>query len=274
MQFIGKDNKKYKTRGHDIIHSFIDGCWQNNSNKYVNLGYDELKRNENFNDLLLEEQKGFCCYCMRKIPVNKLTLEHVMPRNIKTDIANEVKHYYQFISPQRVQYLSQINPNNKLKYPPYPHCIAYENLTASCDGSIYEEGGKYRLHACCNNKRENEKIIPLFFLPRIHYILIYEEDGRLTYTEEYDSTIKSLNLDCNSLRLIRKVWACIRNNNVKIADVRAAEKDKSLRKDIIVQLGLDRTEESNIKNDLYWELLLQFHWFYGYFGLKYLGKNK
>jgi hypothetical protein len=269
MQYIGKDNNVYKKRGYEIVDSFISDCWQSDSNRYVNLGYDELKRKENFKDLLLEEQKGFCCYCMRKIPVNKLTLEHVMPRNIKTDIKNEVEHYYQFVSPQKVKYIPQIIPDNKLKYPPYPHCIAYENLTASCDGSIWDGNGKHILHGCCNNKRGNDKIIPLFFLPRIHYLLIYEEDGRLTYAEEYDSTIKSLNLDCNSLRLIRKVWACIRNSNIKIADVRAAEEDKILRIDIIVRLGLDRKDESTIKNDTYWKLLLQFYWFYGYFGLKY-----
>ncbi len=269
MQFINKNHPDNEIAGNGIIDLFIQSCWKPARKKYKNLKYDYLRKDITFTDLLLKtEQRGFCCYCMRKIPSNGLTLEHVMPRKIKDDLANQLLFYSKYISPAKVKYQTAINQKIQLTPPPYPHEIAYENLTASCDGRLYEGGNKYRLHACCNNKRGNEKIIPLFFLPRIHYILIYEEDGRLTYEEEYDSTIKSLNLDCSSLRLIRKVWACLINNNIKIADVKTAEKDKNLRKDIIVQLGLERSEESNIKNDLYWELLLQFYWFYGYFGLK------
>jgi hypothetical protein len=52
------------------------------------LGYDDLQQIQNFKDLLLEEQRGFCCYCMRKIPAGGLRIEHVMPQNIKYDLAN------------------------------------------------------------------------------------------------------------------------------------------------------------------------------------------
>ena len=273
MQFISKNNAIYFTKGHSIINSFIGDCWQKDSNRYINLSYDELKRNKNFNNLLLGEQKGFCCYCMREIPIDKITLEHVMPKSITKNITSEVVHYHQFIFSKMVVYSPKINPNNKLKYPPYPHCIAYENLTASCDGSIYDGGEEYILHGCCNNKRGNDKIIPLFFLPRIHYILKYEVDGRLTYSDEYDATIRSLSLNCDSLRIIRKVWARIRDNKITIPQVENAETDLNKRKDIIVQLDLEQSEEKDIKHDLYWKLLIQFKWFYGYFGLKYLEKN-
>ncbi|KAA6312637.1 hypothetical protein EZS27_036462 [termite gut metagenome] len=207
---------------------------------------------------------------MRRIPAGKLTLEHVIPQNVKNDNISEIEHYYKFVSSFDVIYMPKIESNKELEYPPYPHRIAYENLTASCDGSIYDGGEEYILHKCCNEKRENDKIIPLFFLPRIHYILKYEEDGRLTYPEEYDKTIKSLNLDCDSLRVIRKVWARIRNNKITIPEVESAEMDFNQRKDIVVQLDLEQSEEKNIKHDLYWKLLIQFKWFYGYFGLKYL----
>ncbi len=55
-------------------------------------------------------------------------------------------------------------------------------------------------------------------------------------------------------------------------DVKTAKNDENLRIDIIVQLQLDRNEERNIKNDVYWELLLEFYWFYQYFSLQYLSK--
>lgn len=273
MQFINKNHPQNGGKGKSIINSFIERCWNIRLSRYKRLDYKTLRKNKKFTDfLLITEQKGFCCYCMRKISSDGLTLEHIIPQNIKTDLEDELSFYEKYIPLSQVEYQTRINPKIRLTPPPYPHCIAYENLTASCNGRIYEEGDKFRLHACCNNKRKTDKIIPLFFLPRIHSILIYEEDGRLTYTEEYDSTIKSLNLDCDSLRLIRKVWARIRRKNIKMDDVKTAKNDENLRIDIIVQLQLDRNEERNIKNDVYWELLLEFYWFYQYFSLQYLSK--
>lgn len=270
MQFIYKNQVKYFSVGHRIIDSFITGCWQEDIGKYINLKYSELKRNKNFNELLLEEQKGFCCYCMRKISLNETTLEHVMPHHIKKDLTDQLSHYQCYVSPQKVIYQPDIEQGIRLKYPPYPHCIAYENLTASCDGRIYEDGENYTLHACCNNKRGNDKIIPLFFLPKIHTILKYEEDGSLLYTDEYETTIKSLNLNCDSLQLIRKVWARIRKKNIKITEVEAAEHNQDIRKDILVVLDIERVEEKKMSHILYWKLLIQFYWFYHYFNLKYL----
>jgi hypothetical protein len=268
MQFIYKDHDRYRSKGHRIVDSFIAGCWQKDSEKYINLQYSGLKRNKEFNDLLLEEQKGLCCYCMRKIPSGEATLEHVIPHHIKTDLKNQLSHYYCYISPQRVIYQSTIEQDKRLKYPPYPHCIAYENLTASCDGRIYESGEKYILHACCNNKRGNDKIIPLFFLPRIHSILKYEEDGSLLYTDEYETTIKALNINCDSLRLIRKIWARVRKSNIKLTEVEAGEYDMEIRKNILVILDVERQEEKKMQHVLYWKLLIQFDWFYHYFNLK------
>ena len=270
MQFISKEHSNNGVSGRSIVDAFISSCWKPNRGKYKNLKYSHLRQNTTFVNYLLAEQRGFCCYCMRQIPSDALTIEHAIPQNIKNDLANQLIFYAKYISPTNVIYQPVINQRVQLKCPPYPHCIAYENLTASCDGSIYDGGEEYILHGCCNNKRGNDKIIPLFFLPRIHHILIYEEDGRLTYSDEYDTTIKSLNLDCDSLRAIRKVWARIRNNKISILEVENAEGDLELRKDIVVQLDLEQSEEKDIKHDRYWKLLIQFKWFYGYFGLKYL----
>ena len=75
MQFINKF--KYKRKGHRIIKAFIKDKWNNDIQRYVNLNYNELKRIKAFKYLLLKEQQGFCCYCMRKIPLNDVAL-HVL----------------------------------------------------------------------------------------------------------------------------------------------------------------------------------------------------
>ena len=92
MQFINKF--KYKRKGHRIIKAFIKDKWNNDIQRYVNLNYNELKRIKAFKYLLLREQQGFCCYCMRKIPFNEVTLEHVMPHHLEDKKRKEEVKYY------------------------------------------------------------------------------------------------------------------------------------------------------------------------------------
>lgn len=92
MQFINKF--KYKRKGHRIIKAFIKDKWNNDIQRYVNLNYNELKRIKAFKYLLLKEQQGFCCYCMRKIPFNEVTLEHVMPHHLEDKKRKEEVKYF------------------------------------------------------------------------------------------------------------------------------------------------------------------------------------
>lgn len=146
MQFINKF--KYKRKGHRIIKAFIKDKWNNDIQRYVNLNYNELKRIKAFKYLLLKEQQGFCCYCMRKIPFNEVTLEHVMPHHLEDKKRKEeVKYYSKFgrLKRGKIYYCpdKEIPISPKLHTPPYPHCIAHENLVASCQGKVFEGGEKY-----------------------------------------------------------------------------------------------------------------------------------
>lgn len=229
MQFINKF--KYKRKGHRIIKAFIKDKWNNDIQRYVNLNYNELKRIKAFKYLLLKEQQGFCCYCMRKIPFNEVTLEHVMPHHLEDKKRKEeVKYYSKFgrLKRGKIYYCpdKEIPISPKLHTPPYPHCIAHENLVASCQGKVFEGGEKYILHKCCNNFRGNDKIVPLFFIPRAAEIVRYEIDGTLTYFEKYESTISSLNLMHSTLIFMRKIWAKIVINNISLNQVNKALTDK------------------------------------------------
>lgn len=268
MQFINKF--KYKKKGHRIIKTFIKNKWDNDIQKYVNLNYNELKRYKRFKYLLLKEQQGFCCYCMRKISFSEVTLEHVMPHHIEEKRRkDETKYYTKFgrLKRKNIYYCpdKDIPAFSKLHTPPYPHCIAHENLVASCKGKVFEGGEQYVLHKCCNNFRGNDKIIPLFFLPRIADLLQYEIDGTLTYVERYHPTITALNLMHPTLIFMRRIWAKIVINNISLNQVNRAMTDKNIRTDIIDDIDIDKTERKNLRIDSYWNLLIEFYWFYNYF---------
>ena len=159
----------------------------------------------------------------------------------------------------------EISISPKLHTPPYPHCIAHENLVASCQGKVFEGGEKYILHKCCNNFRGNDKIVPLFFIPRAAEIVRYEIDGTLTYFEKYESTISSLNLMHSTLIFMRKIWAKIVINNISLNQVNKALTDNDIRINIIDDIDIDISERKNLRIDLYWKLLIEYHWFYNYF---------
>lgn len=271
MQFISKF--KYRKKGHRIVKSFIRGQWDYDNKRYINLKYNELKREKRFKYLLLKEQQGFCCYCMRKIPLKDVTLEHVMPHHITNNKSqkDEIRYYSKFgrLKRKYVYYCPDANIplSPQLCTPPFPHCIAYENLVASCNGKVFEGGEKYLLHKskCCNNFRGNDKIIPLFFMPAVAEIIYYEIDGTLTYIEKYHPTISSLNLMHPTLIFIRKVWAKIVINNISLSLVNKALTDNEARTDIIDDIDIDKSERNTLKADVYWKLLIEFYWFYGYF---------
>lgn len=276
MQFISKF--KYKKKGQQIVKNFISKQWNNDTQKYINLNFNELKRTKKFKFLLLKEQQGYCCYCMRKIRFNEVTIEHVMPHNLKKNICikDESKYYSKFgrLKMKNIYYCPDYKIDTKLKIrkKPFPHCIAHENLVLSCKGKVFDEGEKYVLHECCNNFRGNEKIIPIFFIPRAAEIILYEIDGNLTFFEKYESTIKILNLRHKTLIFMRKIWAKMVINNIRFSQITKALTDKNIRTDIIDDIDINLSERKNLRIDLYWKLLIEYNWFYGYFKNNILAK--
>lgn len=263
MRYISKYN--FKKKGHAIIGRFLRRQWDKEAGCYFNLNYNELKRDKSFKYLLINEQHGFCCYCMRRLGKGEVTLEHIMPQKIKNK--SDIIYYTRFGRLKRrfVKYMEFIPKNRKLKVPPYPHSIAYENIVASCTGKVYNGGEKYTLHKCCNNFRGDKKIIPFFFIPHIEIKMGYRRDGTIECPEEFDDTVKCLNLEHPSLVFMRRIWATIVKADIKITDVQNAQENLQLRKDIISDIDVVKEERDKLKNDIYWNLLNEFYWFHGYY---------
>ena len=269
MQYISKYISRKK--GHAIIRRFLKKQWSREAQCYVNLNYNELKRDKTFEKQLIREQQGFCCYCMRHLCKGEVTLEHVMPQKIKKeDLKREIKYYAQYgrLKNRYVRYMEQVPRTPRLKTPPYPHSLAYENLVASCSGKVHSEGERYVLHQCCNNFRGNQRIIPLFFVKEVGSLVEYRKDGTIDCQERMDETIKLLNLEHPSLVFIRKIWASIVNAGVSVNDIESAKQDLLLRGDIISDIDIAREERQKLKKNTYWDLLNEFYWFYGYYQKK------
>jgi len=288
MRWIDKTSKTFSAIGHAIVNDFLEGQWDENDGCYINCDFDTFKRNDDFKTLLLTEQEGYCCYCMRdmKGQVNGqdnecrcgVTLEHVMPHKNRAD----ENFYHEQCDCLKDVVSYDMNENNnrhrRLSPPPYPHFCAYENIVASCDGSIFqtenpEAENVYRLHQTCNNKRGSKKIVPLFFKQDIADTLIYLTDGTISYYNEitdeealvWDETLEAIRLENKRLTMFRQAWAQISSSEYTDHDVYDAKNDKELRENIIEDLEMDTSEQNCLRKDLYWDLFSQYHWFYGYF---------
>ena len=109
--------------------------------------WDKSNRSESRNGLkeqLILEQKGFCCYCGRKISQENIRIEHLNPKSL------------------------------------FPHIMfSYKNLYASCTGYVYSETGIKQKTSkttkakttCCDRRKENDRIAvqPIFEDQHIAY---------------------------------------------------------------------------------------------------------
>lgn len=271
MRWINKRNRKNRKQGHAIVNKFLRRGWDKSLGRYVNCCYSDLQGEGKMTHLLLREQGYLCCYCMRTISYkNHTTIEHILPRKTKGDDYNTITHYLNAAGfmKRKVKWTEE-PPLYRIKVPPYPHYCAYENLVASCDGSIYDlQNPDYqypsKLHNSCNNFRKNEEIIPLFFLKRINKILIYERDGELSYDEKYRLTIKAINLEYDTLKLIRRAWAKV-SEYYSVDDVKKAMTDEELRNEIIDDAGFNAFDGNLLQHSNLWYLLYDYRWFYTYF---------
>lgn len=278
MNFINKNHPKNRRNGHKIAKSLIDNQWVDN--QYINLEYEALDMHS-MEELLVKEQKGYCSYCMRCLRTSNennasrnVTIEHIIPNKItEEDFQKDRKNYNKHFKIDK-QHLAIYwkgklgNTTRQLKLPPYPHFIAYENLVASCNGTIMESNKEIITpHHCCNNKRGQEFITPMFFIKNISEIINYDRRGNIDCEEKYAIYFQRniLNLMCDALNLYRRGWYHISNTDHTVDEIIRARRDKDLRDDIIDDTQLNPNDKISLQRKCCWDVFSDYSWFYNYY---------
>lgn len=272
MEFI---DKNLSEEGESIIEAFLKRLQQ--SSVYPKDLYEVFKSDKDENGkfskdklikVLLKEQNGLCCYCMRQLKqegeVDEITLEHIILNSISN---NEDFNRYlkrKTVLNDKVCLANDFIEEHKTKVPPYPHTIAYENLTASCNGKFFSDS---RRSYCCNLKRGNAYIEPIVLYPTIHDEIEYKLNGYAIWkndTKDF-SLMNILGLNDPVLKMIRRIWIFVKKEKINI---------NQEHRDIIINrlmetFGKEDSKETdeiemlfNFKRDPYWNLLLK----YSYFG--------
>lgn len=297
MRYIQKIGTPSEAKGKKATKKIVADSWCIDTKRYHNLCYDR-SRMQNLATILIEEQSdrngnSYCCYCMRKLFLKdtddghqeNVTFEHIVPQNIKSaDWIRDKKQYCKFSNLDKCHIiicydgtLTEAQKTTEMKSTPYPHFISYHNIVASCDGSTFEHE-KTQKSRCCNNKRQERFVMPLFLSKAMVAGIIYTSKGELDYDDsKYDCSWfdeNHLRLTNTWITLVRRIWYKISKSEYSDLDVEKAINDRELRQNIIDDIDSNDEILSWNENDSAWRLFSEYSWFYLYYKVRQKGKLK
>ena len=282
MKYI--DKTTYLDEGHAITDSYLeseckidepDGHYRYQNVDYSgSFGTTTKGAKAKMMKLAIKSQHNLCCYCMRYLDEGEgVTLEHIIPQSCSPD---DFKKYMDLnvypLTAQEVIRTADFTGVDDIKTDRRPHTVTFENLTASCEGKFPDKGGS---SLCCNNKRGEKNIYPLFYVADVENELEYMDDGsvypneRCSHPIEYVETIQHVRLNCQSLKDIRRLWHLF--GNVPYEKIESCLTDKALREETLLNVlfqnpdmsGQDEKISNKFRtNDDYWHTLLLYRWFH------------
>lgn len=278
------NHQAHSVLGNEITKAYLGMCFNQVTRRVENVDYDGSFRSSGKWDEMATYlngiQRGYCCYCMRKIAYHSksLTLEHIIPKSF--DSEDKFAEYRHLGYPQLTQ--DQLIPTSEYMHnisqftPPYPHTVAYWNLAVSCNGSFLPEsrGGK-----CCNNYRGNEFVNPIYLRSDISRIVGYDENGRLKCLDDnhlpmVDAFARGAHLNYKDLVEIRHIWMALRDCDIKMLEQTMTEgKRKTL---LVLSLRQYHNQDANAMKTLdalatkyskpiEWQNLMDYSWYHGYY---------
>ena len=269
-------------------HLHSTETYNNFSHKKYKHGDPGSTPNRGWLSILKEDQDSLCCYCMRRINDEKdVSVEHLIPERMTDMNADEEFKFYFLHSPYLAEnvmsteeYEKRIE-NEEIRIEScsrFPHLVAHGNLFWACNCDEYG--------CSCNNKRGNKRILPMMLMENVEDFTEYGDDGKFKISHEdveaSKASLENLNLNTSTLKTIRKTWYLLSRKKFNLdpsQDYSFEEKDRIIRAilnkdetDIIDQemtvfLTLDTPDGE--QKDYYWNLLLQYNWFYGYYLRKF-----
>ena len=283
MRYIDKTKEENRIEGLRINRQMLDAHWRDSH--YINLYYDVVDKNDLIYHLV-KEQEGYCCYCMRRLYIQKegnheknVTLKHVIPHKITPKEWEHDRAKYRQFSNLRDDKVTVclggklIDPKRRFGMPPFPHFIAYDNLVASCNGQTLNEDGEEIKQHCCNNMRGNNYVEPLYFHSNVAEEIGYDGRGHIICAEEYVPYLQKeigVNIMSPFLNRVRLFWKQVADSEYTVEQLYEAESDEELRQNIIDDIFVTDLlgEWQFLMKRKNWSIYLAYDWFCSYYGSK------
>lgn len=296
MKYI--DKYRFADEAHAVNVLYLQDCYQGADSPMIpsvdsKQSFEDFKKykyrygNANmrgWEKLLIEEQEGRCCYCMRSLIPGKMNFEHVVPKSLGgVRGASEYGQYaafapaikdYVMIADQFAQksFATQADIDNEQKM---PHITAEANLLAACNG----KWRKPETGCCCNNFRQDAFVVPLMLMKDCQERVDYDENGLVSVFPE-EPTLKTIvnELNDETFTQVRRIWYKISRtayslDEVKLANgyvervmiLKAAFGVANFENDLPNEIKKFARLEGNLQSTLYWDLLLSYDWFYHFY---------
>lgn len=304
MKWINKNT--HRAEADKTVKEYLDNYCIQSDGRYRNVQYDSnrdggtgpcfCKANsgsyrKRLTKILLDNQDGYCCYCMRKIKTAQreeysdevVTREHIIPRGFTNANLAKVMSYYQQspeLSPNNViltDVFEHPTHNQSADFPPYPHKVAYSNLVASCNGTFpYIRNDKEnKPKICCNEFRLEKDAFPIYFMRDIETYIHYLPNGDIhakTYIpqdiqDKINDVIINANLDCAPLKEIRRLWYILSHvPKERIYNCRTKEQRDYLLSEMLYknEFFVDGNVElhEKFKKEVFWDTFMLYDYFY------------
>lgn len=280
MKYI--DKKPFLKDAHQVTDNYLNSVCKidegNGTYLYLNVDYDGTFNSSGAKgqiiQLALRSQECLCCYCMRDLSMEnqQITLEHIIPQSCsKREFGDYINLGVEYLSDEDVIRTKEFINVTNIKIPPRPHTVTFENLTASCDGTFPDKKG---CSMCCNHKRGNAFVYPMFYISMVENEMDYMDDGTIQpkvqspHQDEFRDTINKTRLNCTSLKDIRRLWHLLRGIDFQV--LQDCITDTDLREKTLLHVLFKEEEQgeqdANIlekyKKDDYWQTLMLYHWFH------------
>jgi hypothetical protein len=265
MQYINKTENARE--GYQVVDTLLEDAWNDDEQRYIgfnyaglgNKGYEndgiEIKYTDKIMQLCLQEQGGFCCYCMKKINADEANIEHIIPQNPPESDFDRYMRLAEFVD--NIIHKNGFDTQIKVeRLDRYPHDIAYHNLIASCRSKIR-----------CNSKRGNSYIEPIIYYRNIQDRIWYEKNGSIGSDEFYDLLTDILGLNDDELKSIRQLWQLFAKKYETLLNM----EDVSI-EDLIYEVISTNDDDNRLierfggKGNQLTKKFRQFEWFFTYYG--------
>lgn len=295
MRYIDKSANLQK--GNEINRTYLKDSYSPEEHMFIPAfadAYDGINRTpyrHRLVSLMLAEQDNHCCYCMRRIKEDDVTIEHVVPRNFDKDQNPHAEYEYYVSKSQEIRDNVELAQDCSIDsadavdtVSKMPHTIAFGNLMVSCKGILDDKSKK---NWVCNTPRGNIRILPLPLMPECANLIAYDRDGTMLsvgggMAKDVTDTIAVLRLNEETLKEIRRIWAGVIVNKVSVVEVENFEKINdgdnkaisrcktllftALKDEVVNNITSVKSKyEKYYSIGFYRKLLSEYNWFAGYF---------
>lgn len=170
--------------------------------------------------ILCAEQNGRCCYCMRRLDDEDVTVEHLIVKTFKDgDRWSDYMSLNTVLSSKVCLESDFVDADQTIGYRKFPHTVAYQNMVLSCKGMFTDEETRART---CNIKRGHRELAPLVLKHTIHREVTYNKSGMAYWENDpmiEKPAINTLGLNNGLLKMIRRIWKYARDNRINLFSV-------------------------------------------------------